>query len=99
MWIVVSRVPRPDAAYWPGRRWLALVDALVWPISLGVLIFEVPFTTGVVGVVGILFATVIAARRSHRALLRNERYRFTTGRWVLALAGLSAIGAASRLLA
>ena len=31
MWILFARAPHPDAAYWPGRRWLALMDGLAWP--------------------------------------------------------------------
>ncbi len=33
MWFVFARAPLPDAPYWPGRRLLALVDAIAWPVA------------------------------------------------------------------
>ena len=32
MWLLVAREPRPDAPDWPGRRLLAAVDAVAWPL-------------------------------------------------------------------
>lgn len=31
MWLLFTRAPPQDAPYWPGRRCLAAVDAVVWP--------------------------------------------------------------------
>ena len=97
MWALVSRAPRLDAAYWPGRRWLALLDAVSWPVLWAVAVIEAPFSTGLVGTVAVSLLVAVAARRTHRAVFRNERYRFTTWRWGLALAGLAAVGAATKL--
>jgi hypothetical protein len=48
MWLVVAREPKPDAPYWPGRRFFAAVDAAVWPL-LWVLVFsQAPKPVGVV---------------------------------------------------
>lgn len=98
MRLVITRAPRQDAAYWPGRRWLALLDALAWPALWAIAVIEAPFSTGLVGAVALSFLGVIAARRSHRAIFRNERYCFTIWRWGLALAGLVAVGAATKLV-
>lgn len=99
MWVLTTRAPRRDAAYWPGRRWLALLDAVAWPMLWAAAVIKAPLSTGLVGAVAVSFLVAIAARRTHRAVFRNERYRFTTWRWGLALAGLAAMGAATRLLA
>lgn len=98
MWVVISRELRPDATYWPGRRWLALVDALAWPMLWAVAIVKAPFGTGLVGVTAMAFVAFVAARRSRTALFRNERYWFTARRWGLALAGFATVGAATKLL-
>ena len=84
MWVLISRAPREDAAYWPGRRLLAMLDAVAWPMLWAVAVIKAPFST-------------VAARRTHRAVFRNERYWFTIWRWGLALAGLAAVGAATKL--
>ena len=31
-WVIFARASPPDAAIWPGRRVLAFVDAVVWPV-------------------------------------------------------------------
>ena len=97
MWVLISRAPREDAAYWPGRRLLALLDAVGWPVLWAVAVIKAPFSTGLVGAVAVSFLVVVAARRTHRAVFRNERYWFTIWRWGLALAGLAAVGAATKL--
>ena len=38
MWLLVAREPRPDAPDWPGRRLLAAVDAVIWPLMWVLLI-------------------------------------------------------------
>lgn len=81
MFFVVARAPPPDAADWPGRRWLAAVDALAWPAMWVGLIAHVPAPVGLVGPVATAWAVFAALGRLHRALWRNHRYRFTTWRW------------------
>jgi hypothetical protein len=97
MWVLISRAPRQDAAYWPGRRWLALLDAVAWPTLWAAAVIKAPVSTGLVGAVAVSLLVAIAARRSLKAILRNERYWFTTWRWGLALAGMAAVRAATKL--
>ena len=49
MWLLVAREPRPDAPEWPGRRLLAAVDAVAWPLMWVLLIRQVPGPAGLVG--------------------------------------------------
>ena len=44
--------------------------------------------TGIVGLVITASATLFAVSTLQRALLSNERYRFTTWRWAKAMVGL-----------
>lgn len=52
MLILMARASKPHAAYWPGRRWFAAADALVWPLLWIALIRQLPVQTGVAGPVG-----------------------------------------------
>jgi hypothetical protein len=81
MWIVFAREPLPDSAYWPGRRWLAGLDAVLWP-GIGLVMFaEVPVAGGIaLPLVGALLV-MSASMRLHTAFCANHRYRFTTWRW------------------
>jgi len=97
MRLVITRAPRQDAAYWPGRRWLALLDALAWPALWAIAAIEAPFSTGLVGAVALSFLGVIAARRSHTAVFRNERYWFTTWRWGRVVAAMLLTGVVLKL--
>ena len=81
MFLIVAREPEADAPYWPGRRWIAAIDGLVWPVMWVVVIANIPAPVGVVGAVGTAFALLAALRRLHRAVWNNQRYRFTTWRW------------------
>ncbi len=98
MWLLISRTPRPDAAYWPGRRLLALLDAVAWPTLWVGLLVRAPFRTGVVGTVAMALLVTIAARRSHKAIFRNERYRFTTWRYGLVLTWSAVVGAVMKMM-
>jgi hypothetical protein len=81
MWLVVAREPKPDAPYWPGRRFFSAVDAAVWPL-LWVLVFShVPKPVGLIGPFVAAVALLCALGRLHRALWVNHRYWFTTWRW------------------
>lgn len=85
MWMLFARVPPDDAPYWPGRRWWAALDALAWPAGWIVVIMHAPFATGLAGAIVVALAVLIGARRFHRAVRSNHRYRFTTWRWGRAL--------------
>ena len=94
MWLLVAREPRPDAPYWPGRRWLAAVDAAVWPLMWALLIGQAPGRVGLVGPVVVAVSVLCALSRLHRALYLNHRYWFATWRWGRIAAGLLVIGIA-----
>ncbi|MGZ3195661.1 MAG: hypothetical protein ACXU60_01040 [Croceibacterium sp.] len=98
MWIAIARISPPDAAYWPGRRTLALLDAIAWPALWFIAILTLPAKTGVIGTVTQALSILFALRRAYLAFLWNERYRFTTWRWGLPLASLVALGAFIKVL-
>jgi hypothetical protein len=81
MWLLYARAPPPDSPYWPGRRWLAVLDAAVWPGLWMMAIAQMPGHGGLVPAVITAFAGMSALRRVRTALLANHRYRFTTWRW------------------
>lgn len=99
MWLIFARAPHPDAAYWPGRRWLAAVDAVAWPALWVVLVMEAPGRAGAVGMVLIACAIGSGAVRLHCAIALNHRYRFTTWRWGRWLARLLMFGLLLKLIA
>lgn len=94
MWLVFARAPLPDAPYWPGRRLLALVDAIAWPMAWIVLALHLPQPTGIAAPALVLLAALSAVGRAHRAAWQNHRYYFTTWRWGAIAAGLLLIGLA-----
>lgn len=97
MWILLWREPRPDALVWPGRRMLAAIDALAWPLLWIVVARHLPEPAGVVEPVVIALAMLSAIGRVNRALWSNERYWFTTWRWGRIVAGLMLIGVVMKL--
>ena len=97
MWILFARAPRPDAIVWPGRRLLAAVDAIVWPAIALWALLSVPGASGVTRPVLGAIAVLAALPRLRRALLSNQRYRFTTWWVVRLLAVLLVIGLVLRL--
>lgn len=97
MWILFARAPRPDAEYWPGRRSLALLDAVVWPALLLWMINAAPIG-GVVRAIAVIATIIIALRHAHRALFQNERYRFTTSRLGVIVAVILAVGLMAKVL-
>lgn len=97
MWLLVARAPPPDLPYWPGRRWLAVLDALLWPLAWVALLRVVPAPLGVVGPLAVAAVALCAVGRLHRAVWRNHRYRFTTWRWGRLLAGLLLMGSVLKL--
>ncbi len=98
MWLLIARTPRRDAVYWTGRRWMALLDAVAWPTLWAAAVVKAPFSTGLGGAVAVALLVAVAARRSYRAIFRNERYWFTTWRWGLVLGGLVALGAVTKVV-
>jgi hypothetical protein len=97
--IVFSRQPRPDAADWPGRRVLSLLDAIVWPAAWFGTFSSLPMDVGLVGTCILSLAIVAAVGRSWRALFDNARYRFTTYQWGVPIATLCVLGLALKALA
>jgi hypothetical protein len=97
MWLLYARAPARDAPYWPGRRWLALLDAVTWPALLALILIRLPSDAGVLGPVALALCVLIAVRSCIRALWHNERYRFSTWRLGVPLVALLALGAVLRL--
>lgn len=97
MWLLVAREPRPDAPDWPGRRLLAAVDAVIWPLMWVLLIQQVPGSAGLVGPFVTAMAVLLGLGRLHRALWVNHRYWFTTWRWGKVLGAMLLIGAVMKL--
>jgi hypothetical protein len=91
MWLLVAREPRPDAPGWPGRRLLAAVDAVAWPLMWVLMIRQVHGSAGLVGPVATGLAVVLVLARLHRALWRNHRYWFATWRWATVLGAMLVI--------
>jgi hypothetical protein len=97
MWLLVAREPRPDVPVWPGRRFLAAVDAVLWPL-LWVWVFRhAPGPVGLVGPFVAAVAALAALNRLHRALWLNHRYWFATWRWGKILAAMLLLGAFLKL--
>lgn len=81
MWLLYARAPPPDSPYWPGRRWLAALDAVVWPALWMLAMSQMAAPGGLVVAVTTALAALSALRRLHTAVWVNHRYRFTTWRW------------------
>jgi hypothetical protein len=97
MWMLFARAPPPDAPYWPGRRWLAAVDAVAWPGVAWSVLSQVRGGGGLVLPFVTALLVVLAALRLFTALLANHRYHFTTWRWSRVLAWLVAVGVLLKL--
>ena len=81
MWLLFARAPPPNAAYWPGRRWLAAVDAIVWPGLAFCALLHMPASGGIVAALAMALSALSAVRWLLIALLANHRYHFMTRRW------------------
>jgi hypothetical protein len=97
MWLVVARTPLLDAPYWPGRRLLALFDAVAWPTAWIALATQLPQPVGIVGPMVIALAVLSVIGRVRRAAWQNHRYHFTTWQWGRVVAGLLLLGAVLKL--
>jgi hypothetical protein len=98
MWLLVAREPRANAPYWTGRRWLAAVDAVVWPLFWVILASQIDAAVGIVGPMVVAVALLISAERIHRAVWVNHRYWFTTWRWARFVGALVVIGMVLKLM-
>lgn len=98
MWLLVAREPRPDAPDWPGRRLLAAVDAVAWPLMWVLLTRHAPQQVGLIGPFITALAVLLGVRRLHRAIWVNRRYWFTTWRWGKVAAALLVVGFVLKLL-
>lgn len=78
MWMILARAPRPNARHWPGRRLLALIDAIIWPAAFAVGVQQLPVQTGVIGQVLLAACLLAAVCGAWRAAFANRQYRFTT---------------------
>jgi len=99
MWLLVAREPRANAPYWTGRRWLAAVDAVVWPLFWVLLLGQIDAPVGIVGPMIVAIALLYSAERIHRAVWANHRYWFTTLRWGRVVTALIVIGMVLKLAA
>jgi hypothetical protein len=97
MWVLFARAQPPDAPYWSGRRWLAAVDAVMWPGLWVLAVQRLPAATGLVGALVCTWAVAAGLHRLQTALRHNNRYRFTTWRWGKLLGWVLLIGALLRL--
>jgi hypothetical protein len=94
MWVLFARAPPPDAPYWPGRRWLAAIDAVAWHAAASSVLSQVPGgQDGLVLTFMMALLVVSAAWRLFTALLINHRYHFTTSQWARMLAWMMVVGA------
>ena len=98
MLVVFQRAPIPNAAYWPGRRVLAALDAIAWPALWIAGAIVAPFRTGIAGALLISLALFLSMERLRKAIVENERYRFTTWRWGRPVGVFVAVGASLKLM-
>lgn len=98
MWLLLSREPHPDAPYWPGRRSLAAIDAVIWPLLLAIGFAHMSKPVGLVGPFIAAMSLLIALERLHRAVWVNHRYRFTIWRWGRVVAALLLVGVALKVM-
>jgi len=82
----------PDLPCWSGRRRLAAIDAIAWPVGLWVLLGRVPGKSGLVLPMASAVLVLWGLSRFHKAVWRNHRYRFTTWRVLGILAVLVIVG-------
>jgi len=97
MWVLIAREPRTDAPGWPGRRLLAAIDAVAWPLMWVLPIRHTPQSVGLIGPFVTALAVLFGLARLHRALWVNHRYWFATWPWGKVLAAMFLIGAVLKL--
>jgi hypothetical protein len=97
MWFLIARAPRPDAPQWPGRRIVAVFDALLWPACWSAAALHLPMRAGIVPAAVVAVSALAAVRRIHRAVWSNPRYAFTTWRFASWIAVLLVLGGMLKL--
>lgn len=97
MWLLVAREPGRDAPQWVGRKSLAVLDAVAWPLLTVLMVFQSHVSLGVVGTVLAVAAFALSVDRLRRAIWLNHRYRFTTWRWGGVVLGLMLLGATLKI--
>jgi hypothetical protein len=97
MWVLFARALPPDAPYWPGRRWLAAVDAVAWPGAAWYWLSQFAAWGGLALALAMALLLMSAGLRLFTALLANHRYHFTAWRWGCVLAWLLSVGALLKL--
>lgn len=97
VWMVYVREHKPDMPHWRGRRRLAVLDALGWPLLGLILLQRVNVPMGIVGPMLQVCLAFAALARVWRAAFENHRYRFTTWRWGRLAAALWLLGALMKL--
>lgn len=99
MWLLVAREPIPDAPQWPGRKSLAALDAVAWPLAAALFVNNSNLPLGIFGSVLIAAALLLSVVRMRRAVWLNHRYRFTTWRWGGVVVFLMIVGAVLKVIA
>ena len=97
MWLITVRPPLPDIPYWPGRRVLALLDAVIWPSLVALWVENMPRDARLVGQVVIALCVLHGLRQAGRALWDNGQYRFTTLKVLKVVGMLMVVGAVLKL--
>lgn len=97
MWLLVAREPRPDAMDWPGRRLLAAIDAVAWPLLWVLILMNAPGSRGLFAPFMVSVAALSGLARLHRALWANHRYWFTTWRWGKVVAAMLLMAAVMKV--
>lgn len=99
MWLLVAPEPRANAPHWTGRRWIAAIDAVAWPLFWVLLLGQIDSPVGIVGPMVVAIALLVSGERIHRAVWVNHRYWFTTWRWGRIVVSLFVIGMVLKLAA
>jgi hypothetical protein len=97
MLVLMARAPRPAVEVWAGRRYLAAVDAVLWPTLWIAAVALAPFQTGIAGPLAVALAGLGAVSRLLAAISDNKHYRFTTVRWGRPIAALVLVGVLLKL--
>lgn len=92
MWLLVAQQVKPDVPVWRGRRLLAAVDAIAWPLFWVLVLHHATQPVGLVGPIAATFAMSLGLVRLRRAVFMNHRYRFATWRWGKVASAVLTIG-------
>ena len=62
MWLLLTRKTPPDRPYWRGRRGMAMLDAVGWPLAWIVGVLHLPQHGGLVGAAIVAWASLCTPR-------------------------------------